>query len=65
MTILVALPDEAMREAVGPVDSAEIIVWTAGASTPERQIDLLVLPYVVTWQALGLLNAGDVRYIQG
>jgi phosphoglycerate dehydrogenase-like enzyme len=72
MTVLVALPDEGMRNRItslvsgvvpDPGDEVEFVVWTPDATPLDRVIDLLVLPYVVTYDFLPRL-AGRVRYVQ-
>ena len=65
MTITVAVPDSAMQErldaSVGP--DVEIIVWRPGDEPRGNPIDLLVMPYTVSFAALQGLG-GQVRHIQ-
>jgi phosphoglycerate dehydrogenase-like enzyme len=65
MSLLIALPDDGMLERLTPSvgDDTELVVWHAGDPPLDRQIDLLVLPYVVTYEALASLG-GEVRYVQ-
>jgi phosphoglycerate dehydrogenase-like enzyme len=65
MTILVALPDEAMRDRLSPqvANDAELIVWRAGDDPLDRMIDLLVMPYVVRYETLTQLS-GLARHVQ-
>jgi phosphoglycerate dehydrogenase-like enzyme len=65
MTTLIAVPDENMFTHLAPnlPDGAELIVWTPGEAPLARMIDLLVLPYIVTYAPLAEL-AGLVRHVQ-
>jgi phosphoglycerate dehydrogenase-like enzyme len=65
VNITVALPDDAMLARLRPtVDTdVDLVVWRAGDEPIGRVIDLLVIPYVVTYDALTQL-AGEVRYVQ-
>jgi phosphoglycerate dehydrogenase-like enzyme len=65
MTVTVALPDDAMLARLRPtVDpDVDLVVWHAGDEPLDRLIDLLVIPYVVTYDLLAQL-AGEVRYVQ-
>jgi phosphoglycerate dehydrogenase-like enzyme len=65
MRVTVGLPDEAMldrlRRAID--DDVDLVVWRAGDKPLDRVIDLLVIPYAVTYEALAQLSGG-VRYVQ-
>jgi phosphoglycerate dehydrogenase-like enzyme len=65
MTITVALPDETLLARIAPAtpDGVDLVVWKAGEAPLDATIDLLVLPYVVTYEALAGL-AGEVRFVQ-
>ena len=65
MSVTVALPDVEMLERLRPAagDDVDLVVWHAGEPAPSRPIDLLVIPYVVTYEALAGLG-GEVRYVQ-
>jgi phosphoglycerate dehydrogenase-like enzyme len=65
MTVTVALPDEGMLARLAPTvaPDTDLIVWNAGDPAPGHAIDLLVLPYVVTYEALANLS-GEARYVQ-
>jgi phosphoglycerate dehydrogenase-like enzyme len=65
MTILIAVPDSAMLNRLGaavPPDT-ELVVWRPDDEPLDRVIDLLVLPYVVTYAPLARLG-GLVRHVQ-
>jgi phosphoglycerate dehydrogenase-like enzyme len=69
VSLLVAVTDDAMlaRLAVSSLDngdSVELVVWGPDDAPLDRTIDLLVMPYTVTYQSLGSLG-GLVHYIQG
>jgi phosphoglycerate dehydrogenase-like enzyme len=65
MTVTVALPDEALLARIAPSvpNGVDLVVWNAGDAPLDATIDLLVLPYVVTYDALAGL-AGEVRFVQ-
>jgi phosphoglycerate dehydrogenase-like enzyme len=65
MSTLVGLPDHAMLERLRPEidDDVDLVVWHAGDKPLDRVIDLLVIPYAVTYEALARLS-GAVRYVQ-
>jgi phosphoglycerate dehydrogenase-like enzyme len=50
-----------LRASVDP--DVDLVVWHAGDTPLDRVIDLLVIPYVVTYESLAEL-AGEVRYVQ-
>jgi phosphoglycerate dehydrogenase-like enzyme len=65
MTITVAVPDSAMRERISASIAAgvDVIIWRPGDEPPGSTIDLLVMPYTVSFAALKGLG-GQVRHIQ-
>lgn len=65
MTLLAAVPDAAMRDRLAPSipPGTELVVWRPGDHPLDRMIDLLVLPYVVTYAPLASLD-GAVRHVQ-
>jgi phosphoglycerate dehydrogenase-like enzyme len=65
MTIRVAVPDPAMLERLsGSVPTgAELLVWRPGDDPVEGGIDLLVMPYTVSYETLRSLG-GQVKHIQ-
>jgi phosphoglycerate dehydrogenase-like enzyme len=65
MNLLVALPSDELVARIAPKvdDGVDLIVWHAGEPQPDRIIDLLVTPYVVTYESLAGLT-GEVRVIQ-
>jgi phosphoglycerate dehydrogenase-like enzyme len=65
MTLIVAVPDEAMktRLATGVGDGVDLLVWRPGDAPLDRIIDLLVMPYTVSYESLRDLG-GRVRHIQ-
>jgi phosphoglycerate dehydrogenase-like enzyme len=65
VSLSVAVPDEEMHSRLAPQlgDDVELVVWHPGDSPLPRMIDLLVMPYTVTHDALASLG-GQVRYIQ-
>ncbi|HEX4058748.1 MAG TPA: 2-hydroxyacid dehydrogenase [Galbitalea sp.] len=65
MTLLAAVPDAAMRDHLAPSipPGTELVVWRPGDHPLDRMIDLLVLPYVVTYAPLASLD-GAVRHVQ-
>jgi phosphoglycerate dehydrogenase-like enzyme len=65
MTLLVAVPDEAMKNRLAPAihGDAELVVWRPDDEPLDRVIDLLVIPYVVTYAPIAELG-GRVRHIQ-
>lgn len=65
MTLLVAVPDAAMMKRLEPGmrGDVELVVWRPDDEPLERVIDLLVIPYVVTYAPIAEL-AGRVRHIQ-
>lgn len=65
MTITVAVPDPAMRKRLNASvgEDVEVIVWRPGDEPRGNPIDLLVMPYTVSFAALKGLG-GQVRHIQ-
>jgi phosphoglycerate dehydrogenase-like enzyme len=65
MTILVAVPDPDMMNRLSPHirGDVEVVVWRPDDEPLDRVIDLLVIPYVVTYAPLARL-AGHVRHVQ-
>jgi phosphoglycerate dehydrogenase-like enzyme len=65
MTITVAVPDAAMRDRLlaSLTHKVELVLWRPGDPALPHPIDLLVLPYTVSYQALTGLGA-QVRHIQ-
>jgi phosphoglycerate dehydrogenase-like enzyme len=65
MTITVALPDKDMLDRLSPLvpEGAELVIWRPGDPALDRTIDLLVIPYTVSYEALRDLS-GTVRHIQ-
>ncbi|QNE45575.1 hydroxyacid dehydrogenase [Glaciihabitans sp. INWT7] len=65
MTFLIAVPDAAMLDRLTPAgEGVEIIVWTTDDPPLDRPIDLLVLPYSVSAEALPRLAASRVSLVQ-
>jgi phosphoglycerate dehydrogenase-like enzyme len=65
MTLTVAVPDRAMRDRIaGSVrDGVDIVVWRPGNEPLAAAIDLLVMPYTVSYDSLKDLGP-RVRHIQ-
>jgi phosphoglycerate dehydrogenase-like enzyme len=65
MTLTVAVPDQAMHSRLAAaVDSdVDLVVWRPGDAPLGRIIDLLVMPYTVSYETLTGLG-GAVRHIQ-
>jgi phosphoglycerate dehydrogenase-like enzyme len=65
MTITVAVPDSAMRERLraSVAKGVDIIVWRPDDEPLDRAIDLLVIPYTVSFAAIKRMK-GEVRHIQ-
>jgi phosphoglycerate dehydrogenase-like enzyme len=65
MTITIALPDTAMRDRLSPDTPAgvDLIVWRPGDPAVGRTLDLLVMPYTVSYHSLAGLGE-QVRHIQ-
>jgi phosphoglycerate dehydrogenase-like enzyme len=64
-TITVAVPDEQMLARLAPVpDGVELVVWTTDDSPLDRPIDLLVLPYSTSSDALPRLADSTVSVVQ-
>jgi phosphoglycerate dehydrogenase-like enzyme len=65
MTITVALPDSSMRERVAAAapNGVDFVVWRPGDAPLDRVIDLLVMPYTVSYESLRDLG-GLVRHVQ-
>jgi phosphoglycerate dehydrogenase-like enzyme len=65
MTITVALPDAAMlgRLASKAPDGVDLVVWRPGDAALEQTIDLLVMPYTVSYESLRDLG-GLVLHVQ-
>lgn len=65
MTLLVAVPDSEMLDRLAPSipRGVELVMWRPDDAPLDRVIDLLVIPYVVTYAPLASL-AGRVRHIQ-
>jgi phosphoglycerate dehydrogenase-like enzyme len=65
MTLVVALPDSAMRDRLADAVSTEVdlIVWRPGDTPIERPIDLLVIPYAASFRSLHELG-GQVSHVQ-
>jgi phosphoglycerate dehydrogenase-like enzyme len=65
MTITVAVPDSAMQERLNASVGADVdvIVWRPGDEPRGNPIDLLVMPYTVSFAALQGLGA-QVRHLQ-
>ena len=65
MTLLVAVPDAAMRDRLGPQpDGVEIVVWALGSPPLDRRFDLLVLPYMIAAEALSGLAGQPATVVQ-
>lgn len=65
MTVIVAVPDATMLERLTPAgEDVALEVWTTDDSPLERSIDLLVLPYSVSAEALPRLAASRVSVVQ-
>jgi phosphoglycerate dehydrogenase-like enzyme len=65
MTITVAVPDPAMlqRLAAATPHDADLVVWRPGDADLGRTIDLLVMPYTVSYESLRGLH-GTVLHVQ-
>ena len=65
MTITVAVPDAAMRARLAPAvpNEVELVVWRPGDPELDRTIDLLVMPYTVSYESLKDLG-GRVLHVQ-
>ena len=65
MNLLVALDDDAAISRVAPhfASGVDFIAWRPGDPAPDRVIDLLVMPYVTTYQMLTTVG-GIVKHIQ-
>jgi phosphoglycerate dehydrogenase-like enzyme len=65
LTVTVALPDSAMLDRLASFvdDNVDLVVWRPGDSSLETVIDLLVMPYTVSYESLKGLG-GQVRHIQ-
>ena len=65
MTLLVALVDDATvaRIALHFPEGVDFIVWRPGDPAPDRVIDLLVMPYVTSYEMLATVG-GIVRHVQ-
>jgi phosphoglycerate dehydrogenase-like enzyme len=65
VTILIAVTDDDMLGRLRPrvADDVELVVWVPGDAPLDRMIDLLVMPYTVSFQSLAELG-GRVRHIQ-
>jgi len=50
MTLVVSVPDEALRAALGPLPDAEVVVWDLAGPPPAPRIDLIVPPYLGDWR---------------
>jgi phosphoglycerate dehydrogenase-like enzyme len=66
VSLTVALPDDAMLARLRAVVDVhvDLVVWNPGDAPLDRMIDLLVMPYTVTYQSLASLG-GLVRHVQG
>jgi hypothetical protein len=65
MTVFVAVPDATMLERLTPAgEDVALEVWTTDDSPLDRSIDLLVLPYSVSAEALPRLAASRVSVVQ-
>jgi phosphoglycerate dehydrogenase-like enzyme len=65
MTITVAVPDSAMLDRLAPKApaDADLVVWRPGDDALDRTIDLLVMPYTVSYASLRDLG-GQVLHVQ-
>ena len=65
MTVLVALPDREMLDRLAPQvgDDVELVVWRAQDQPLATVVDLLVMPYTVSYDSLATLG-GQVRHVQ-
>ena len=65
MKITVAVPDQAMqsRLSASTGEDVDLVVWRPGDDALEQAIDLLVMPYTVSYESLRGLG-GRVRHIQ-
>jgi hypothetical protein len=54
LTVTVALPDSAMLDRLASFvdDNVDLVVWRPGDSSLETVIDLLVMPYTVSYESL-------------
>ena len=65
MSILVAVPDRAMLERLGPQPAGvELTVWALGSEPLDRRFDLLVLPYMIAPAELAGLAGQAVSVVQ-
>lgn len=66
MTITVAVPDDAFLERLAPTvgDDVSVTVWTPGQPALANHVDLLVLPYVTSYEILESLDPAAVSAVQ-
>ncbi|NYF10061.1 phosphoglycerate dehydrogenase-like enzyme [Leifsonia sp. AK011] len=63
-SVVVAVPSEAIRERVGTLPGAEVVVWDIGDAPFDRHIDLLLARYFLPAQALAGLSPEAVSVVQ-
>ncbi|MRG59739.1 hydroxyacid dehydrogenase [Agromyces sp. CFH 90414] len=63
--LLVSLPGETLREAVGPLpDGVDVVIWDLESPPPADTIDLVVPPYMGTAKRLHALDGVTTRLVQ-
>lgn len=63
--LVIALPDDGMRSRIDPAaGDDELIVWRPGDAAPGRRVDLLVIPYVTSYEFLSVLDPREFSLVQ-
>ncbi|MGG7464264.1 2-hydroxyacid dehydrogenase [Plantibacter sp. YIM 135347] len=63
--LVVSVPSQALRDAVGTVpDGVELLVWDLASAAPRDAIDLVVPPYMSSDNPLGRLDGVRTRLVQ-
>lgn len=64
MSLVVTVPSARIRDDVGEVPGAEIIVWEMTTPAPQQQIDIVVPPYMSMSGVIDALRGVDVGLVQ-
>ncbi|GAA3918671.1 2-hydroxyacid dehydrogenase [Microbacterium invictum] len=62
--VTVSVPTERLAADVGPIDGAEIVVWTMKGAPPRPEFDMVVPPYLTLSSALPRLAEVTTRVVQ-
>jgi phosphoglycerate dehydrogenase-like enzyme len=63
--LVITVPDAPVRATLGEVPSdVEVLVWDMAGPAPREHIDIVIPPYLQTWEGLSNLDGLDVGLVQ-